>query len=523
MPLRATIFRLRGGRAVVSRWPLVVLVVVAILATHYLGDLDPFALIILLAITVLAVIHLTRHGRQAPPASLPDAEAVIAYLDRATQRNGAVPGVIVIGALRAEAPAGGRRDPEDVIAAADALRAVLRPEDVIARTREGALAVALSMRATSSLEELIQIALRLQRRLQAPVHCDGRHVRFDAAVGICGPAAPDAIDGRAALSAATAALTLARADHPNAIRMAQRQSNPEAPLALQLATDLDRAFAENEIVPFFQPQVSTDTGLLTGLEALARWIHPEHGTLAPGHFLPTIDAAGANAALTETILAQSLRALAEWDARGFDVPRISINVTHADLVDPTLMERVEWMLDRYGIGADRLCIEVLETVLSVPGSDTVPRTLGALRDLGCRIDLDDFGTGQASIASIRKFCIDRLKIDRSFVRNLDKDTDQQGMVAAIVTMAEHLGLDVVAEGVETTGEHARAAELGCTHVQGYGIGRPMRADAFDGWVSRWRRDRSAHALPDALQALTKTRRPRSQDTSEQRGGNGKTA
>ncbi len=141
------------------------------------------------------------------------------------------------------------------------------------------------------------------------------------------------------------------------------------------------------------------------------------------------------------------------------------------------------------MGAGPLChragasgIEVLETVVAGTEDDVVTRNINGLSRLGCLIDLDDFGTGSASIASIRRFAISRLKIDRSFVTRLDQDAEQRRVVAAIVTMAEQLDLDTVAEGVETVGEHTTLAQLGCGHVQGFGIARPMPYDQTLDWI-----------------------------------------
>ncbi|MEO1362915.1 MAG: EAL domain-containing protein, partial [Pseudomonadota bacterium] len=131
---------------------------------------------------------------------------------------------------------------------------------------------------------------------------------------------------------------------------------------------------------------------------------------------------------------------------------------------------------------DRLTVEILETVVTDMADDTIVRNIRALSQLGCHIDLDDFGTGHASIAALRRFGVNRIKIDRSFVMKADRDPEQQRMISAILTMAERLGLETLAEGVETVGEHALLAQLGCDHVQGYGIARPMPFEKTLDWV-----------------------------------------
>jgi EAL domain-containing protein (putative c-di-GMP-specific phosphodiesterase class I) len=161
-----------------------------------------------------------------------------------------------------------------------------------------------------------------------------------------------------------------------------------------------------------------------------------------------------------------------------------VNLGQEELRDPGLPERVKWELDRLDVAPERLCVEILETVLLPGEDDVVTRNIAALAELGTAIDLDDFGTGTASIAAIRRFAVDRIKIDRSFVTRIDTDRGQQEMASAILSMAERLKLDTLAEGVESVGEHAMLAQLGCGAVQGYGIAPPMPFDETVGWMRR---------------------------------------
>jgi EAL domain-containing protein (putative c-di-GMP-specific phosphodiesterase class I) len=236
------------------------------------------------------------------------------------------------------------------------------------------------------------------------------------------------------------------------------------------------------ILPWFQPQISTDTGAVTGFEALARWQHPERGMISPPEFLPALERAGLMDRLGEVMLYHAFTALRAWDRAGKTVPSVGVNFSAAELRNPTLLDRIAWELDRFDLDAGRLTVEVLESVIATSQDDMTQRNIAGLAGLGCTIDLDDFGTGHASITSLRQFAISRIKIDRSFVMKVDQDRDQQQMVSAILTMAEQLGLDTLAEGIETAGEHSMLAQLGCRNVQGYGIGRPMPfADTLD-WL-----------------------------------------
>lgn len=242
------------------------------------------------------------------------------------------------------------------------------------------------------------------------------------------------------------------------------------------------ALENGQIRPWYQPQLSTDTGQVSGFEALARWVHPERGLIAPAEFLPTLEKASAMERLSEVMLYNALCALKLWDAAGINVPQVGVNFSPQELRNPNLVKKLEWELDRFDLPASRLSVEILETVIAVSPDDIVVRNISELSKLGCRIDLDDFGTGHASISSIQRFDVQRLKIDRSFVARADRDPDQQRMIAAILTMAEQLGLATLGEGVETAGEHAMLAQLGCGHVQGFGIARPMSLHRTVDWV-----------------------------------------
>lgn len=272
-----------------------------------------------------------------------------------------------------------------------------------------------------------------------------------------------------------AGLALREAQHhgTGAIRAYSMEMKRRAETRAELREEITDALETGQIEPWFQPQISTDTGLVTGFEALARWHHPVRGILPPSTFLPAIEQAGLLERLAEVMMGAAFTALKAWDRTGVDVPRVGVNFTASELNNPRLAEKVKWELDRFDLAPERLAVEVLETVVAGAPGDTVSRNINALSALGCRIDLDDFGTGHASIAAIRRFSVSRIKIDRSFILKSDRDPEQQRMISAILTMAERLHVETLAEGVETVGEHAMLAQLGCDHVQGFGIGKPM--------------------------------------------------
>jgi len=362
------------------------------------------------------------------------------------------------------------------------ISASLREGDRVIRLPDGEFGVALAPMRHLDLETAIQIAGRLQLAVEEAISLDATTVFVSCSVGFCLSARNPGNDSIDLLDAARAALRDAQLNGPSAIRAFNlRMQYPRKPLG-GLANEAAIALESGQIVPWFQPQISTNTGRITGFEALARWQHPERGLISPAEFLPIMEESGQIGRLGEVMLYSALTALRAWDTAGAEIPRVGVNFASDDLHDPKLIDKIRWELDRFDLAASRLSVEVLETVVAATPDDTVARNIHGLAKLGCGIDLDDFGTGHASISSIRRFAVGRIKIDRSFVMKVDRDPEQQRMVNAILTMAERLELDTLAEGVETLGEHAMLAQLGCGHVQGFGIARPMPFEQTIDWI-----------------------------------------
>lgn len=365
---------------------------------------------------------------------------------------------------------------------AQRIRTTMRDGDVVSRTGSASFGACLAPVARLDIETAIQLASRMQAAVEEPIVLDNTVIYVSASIGFClGSRAPDP-SGEALLQATVTALGEAMRNAPSAIRSFSDEMSRRERSRHIFADEAAEALENGEIHPHFQPQVSTDTGQVTGFEALARWTHPERGAIAPVDFLPILENAGKIARLGEVMLSRSLAALRSWEDEGLIVPCVAVNFCSDELRNPKLIDRVKWELDRYDLSPDRLVIEVLETVVAASPEDVITRNVNGLAELGCRIDLDDFGTGHASISSIRRFAVQRIKIDRSFVMKVDRDPEQQRLVAAILTMAERLGMETLAEGVETPGKHAMLAQLGCDHVQGFGIGRPMPFEATADWI-----------------------------------------
>ena len=364
----------------------------------------------------------------------------------------------------------------------DRIASAVRSTDLVAQTPPSSFPLILTSQRSGDLETLLQLCSRIQDAVAEPLALGGSRIYLSASIGFARPGQTSFSSGEALLAAAERAMSEAAAHGPASLRSHAGTSTPARPMG-GLEAEIADAVACGQIVPWFQPQVATDTGALTGAEALARWMHPSRGVLPPSEFLREAAEAGLSERVGATMLHGALGALRSFDEKGLRVPRISVNFAAAELRNPGIVDRVRWELDRFGLAPERLIVEVLETVIEDVGDDVVTRSLAGLSALGCGIDLDDFGTGHAAIGSIRRFSIQRVKIDKSFVRRIDTDTDQQALVSAMLLMSDRLGLDTLAEGVETPAEHAALVRLGCRHVQGFAIARPMPEAAFLNWVA----------------------------------------
>lgn len=363
------------------------------------------------------------------------------------------------------------------------IASALRQNDTVARIGDSRFAVCLAPTLQLDLELCIQLAGRMQSAAEEPVPLDGTTVYMTSSIGFCQRNRAPGKTSAEWTAAATAALAEAQSNGPGGVRAYSADLAGRGNSRSSLREEAAAALESGQIQAWFQPQICTDTGRVSGFEALARWSHPVQGLIPPSTFLPALEQAGLMDRLSQVMLYNALVAVKAWDAAGVHVPSVGVNFATQELRNPGLAGRVKWELERFELPASRLCVEILETVMTDQPDDVVTRNILALSELGCHIDLDDFGTGHASIAAVRRFNISRIKIDRSFVMKADQDPEQQKLISAILTMAERLDLDTLAEGVETAGEHALLAQLGCGHVQGFGIGRPMPFDQTLDWIT----------------------------------------
>lgn len=323
------------------------------------------------------------------------------------------------------------------------------------------------------------VAERLRRAVMEPIVIDGHEMVVTASIGVAVNAAPG-LTADDLMRDADAAMYCAKAagrDRVEAFTAATRQASISA---LQLASELRRGIERHEIVPYFQPIVDLESGELVSFEVLARWLHPERGLLMPGEFLPAAESGGMIVDLGAAILRDSLAQLAHWRARGMRFANcgISVNVATQQLVDHDFVEIVIDALGSTGIAADSLWLEITETTLM---EDTVAAgsALRELRSLGLHLSVDDFGTGYSSLTYLKRFPVEAIKIDRSFVSGLGLEADDTSIVEAVVRLGHSLGLSVVAEGVETPLQLNQLRDLGCDMAQGYLFGRPRPASIIE--------------------------------------------
>ncbi|MCI2239858.1 bifunctional diguanylate cyclase/phosphodiesterase [Paenibacillus sp. TRM 82003] len=419
-----------------------------------------------------------RRGRAAPRdrlTGLPEREALLAAVDRAlvaAAPGGPAPGLLVVDLdrFRDVNDALGHDGGDDVLRAlAGRLRALAPADAVVGRLGGDEFAVLVPDGAGAE-----DLARRVVHSAGRPLDAGGLRVLLPASVGVALAPRHGSV-AAALLRSAEAALHEAKRVRGCACTYGGEHAATGAPGAerLRLLGELSRAVERGELFVHYQPQVDPATGALAGAEALVRWRHPDLGTVAPDRFVPLAEGSGLVHALTGVVLGHALADLAGWRACGCDVT-VSVNLSARSLAETGLPALVARELDRHGVPARALVLEVTETAL-VADPQRARTVVGELRALGCSVAVDDYGTGQSSLRRLTGLDVDELKIDRSFVTAMTTDRAREVIVRSTVQMARDLGLRVVAEGVEDAGTLRALAALGCHLVQGTHVGEPAAA------------------------------------------------
>lgn len=337
---------------------------------------------------------------------------------------------------------------------------------------------------------------KLLASIRQPLMIDGQSIHLTASLGVT-LYPNDHVQGDVLLRHANQAMYRAKQRGRDTYHL----FDPNHDRLLQVRHEQRQRFIDalkhNELCLYYQPQINMRSGKVVGVEALIRWQHPDEGLLAPGQFLPIIDTTSLEVELGEWVIEQALRQLAEWRAQNIELP-ISVNISPTHLLVSNFSQRLGELLARHpNVSPSMLKLEVLESA-AMHDIQAALENMSRCQALGVNFAIDDFGTGFSSLTHLRQLPVNLIKIDQSFVRDMLSDQDDMAIVESVIYMANRFKRQMLAEGVETL-EHAKALmALGCELAQGYGIARPMPAEALPAWLTSWptRKDWHSLALPE---------------------------
>ena len=356
------------------------------------------------------------------------------------------------------------------------LRASVRESDTVARMGGDEFTVTLCC--VDDLHHVATIAQTILEALQKPCDLQGHDVVVTTSIGIAVyPFDPQdsGVDGL--LRRADQALYRAKAQGRNNYQFYQPEMNEASVERLTLETKLRRAVEQQEFLTYYQPRLAAADGRLVAAEALVRWRAADGSLIPPSEFIPLAEDTGLILPLGEQVLRHACRQARAWRASAPEPFRIAVNLSARQFSQPNLVSAMAQILAQTDLDPGALEVEITESVAMGNAGATIQK-LKAIADMGIAISIDDFGTGYSSLSYLKRFPVDSVKIDRSFVRHLPTDPDDAAIARAIIDMGHRLGLRVVAEGVETEAQLALLRSYGCDEVQGYLTGRPSPPDAF---------------------------------------------
>ncbi len=356
-----------------------------------------------------------------------------------------------------------------LIAVAERLRGCIRDGDIAARLGGDEFAIILK---TKDIEEVAAVARRICERVSRPYHFDGRRVEIGVSIGVT-LAPRDGMTPHLLMKNADLALYRAKADGRAIWRFYDVEMDERVQYRRSLQNDLRQALARGEFYLNFQPIIDFQSKRIVAAEALLRWYHPERGQLSPAEFVPMAEGAGLIAPIGAWVLRQACAIAATWPQ---DV-HVSVNLSPLQFRDEELINEVDAALAESGLPPTRLELEITETTVLETNNQTIEALL-ELHGRGIRIALDDFGTGYSSLSYLRRFPFNKIKIDRSFIRDLGQEKDDASIILAIIGLAKSMKMVVTAEGVETERQAAFLNANGCTQAQGFLFYRPLSAEAI---------------------------------------------
>ncbi|SOE96653.1 diguanylate cyclase/phosphodiesterase [Burkholderia sp. D7] len=362
---------------------------------------------------------------------------------------------------------------------AERIRANVRTRDTIARVGGDEFVLLADV---GEPADAATLAGKVLAAIREPFQMDGRELRVSTSIGI----AMYPGDGRSPndlLINADAAMYHAKALGRDSYCFFEASMNANVHEQLQLVQDLRAAVERHELVLQYQPKFAAPVGPVIGVEALVRWAHPTRGMIAPDEFIPLAEKTGLIVPIGEWVLDEACRQMSVWRNAGREDWTMAVNLSALQFRHASLIQTVRDTLERHALEPRCLLLEVTEST-AMHDVDASLRILEELHDLGVRISIDDFGTGYSSLLYLKRLPASELKIDRGFIRELARDTEDAAIVSAIVALGQTLNLNIVAEGVETLAQQEFLTRLGCDSLQGFLLGRPMSAEHLMETISR---------------------------------------
>ncbi|MBL8514915.1 MAG: EAL domain-containing protein [Betaproteobacteria bacterium] len=348
------------------------------------------------------------------------------------------------------------------------LTGILRESDTVARVGGDEFVAVISH---AQPGDLALVTAKMMSELSAPFLAAGQELRISASIGVASYPA-DAEDPLKLLSQADAAMYHAKAHGRRNVQFYAAAMSHTQQERLRLENDLHHALARGQLELYYQPRIDLTTGAVASFEALIRWHHPVDGLIEPGVFIPIAEDSGLIMPIGDWVIEEACRQLTRWHEAGMPFASVSVNISARQFFDTRLPDRVRRALDAAGLDGSQLELEITESVLMANTGET-QSVFAGLKALGVKLSIDDFGTGFSSLAYLKRFHVDNLKIDHSFVRDIGTDADDAAIVQAIVGLARSLQLRVIAEGVETREQLAFLSDCGCDEAQGFLFAKPL--------------------------------------------------
>ncbi|AFY78331.1 PAS domain S-box/diguanylate cyclase (GGDEF) domain-containing protein [Pleurocapsa sp. PCC 7327] len=362
-----------------------------------------------------------------------------------------------------------------IISTAQRLEALVRATDTIARLGGDEFVILLD--AIEDINDAIRIAERISAKLREPLKLDGREVFTSASIGIA-LSSSNYHQASDLLRDADIAMYRAKAKGKSCYEVFDKEMYAQALAQLQLENDMRQALERNEFQVYYQPIVSTQTGKISGFEALIRWQHPTCGFVSPAEFIPLAEETGLIVPIGEWILGSVCQQIKRWQEQfSFKFPlKVSVNLSAKQFRDTDFLRKIDKILMQTGLEGGNLQLELTESML-IDDVENLIGILSQLRVRGIQLSIDDFGTGYSSLSYLHRFPVNYLKIDRSFVKGLGDNTESLKITESIVALAHNLKLAAIAEGVETKEQLMQLRQLGCEYVQGYLFSPPVPVPA----------------------------------------------